>query len=288
MPPAPTEANLDTAPARLHKSRLGPWHYLIDTSVNLDMQGFKQNAALPISHLLAEREDVQSSKATEVCRAKLKSADGAVAVYIKWFYFRSAFDRLKHLVRKSRAMRAVKADAELRRQGFIAPKTLMLGWQRKWGRKHKYFTVSTAMDGYRDIYQTIESIGQDGDEKHEFINAVATVVARMHQSGFRHGDMRAGNVLCRRDAQTSQWRFAFIDNERTRRYPSLPLSARVKNLVQLNLLVRPEINREDRELFFSIYSQHCYGAPNDRLKQKVMAKTLKRQARKQKKNCQAN
>jgi hypothetical protein len=72
----------------------------------------------------------------------------------------------------------------------------------------------------------------------------------MHRAGIIHGDLRPGNVLARKVADG--WEFFFLDNERTRKWPWLPMRLRLKNLVQINML--PEgISRTDRMRFFQAY-----------------------------------
>lgn len=271
-----------TAVSTLTRVRMGSWRLLLAPSLADEISAGKPDAPWPISHLLVDEQHIQSSVATSVNRALLQHGGHSTPVYVKHFHFRSKIDLLKHLLRKSRAMRAVAGDALLRRNGFIAPQTLVAGWRRHWGNRTDYFTVTTALEGYRNIYQTIRDVhGRGGAEKQAFITALAATVADLHQARISHGDMRAGNVLCLQDTQTGNWRFAFIDNERTRRYPSLPVSLRVKNLVQLNLLSDPALETEDRYLFYETYSARCFGVVNKNFRKKVIARTLKRQAKKQ-------
>lgn len=271
-----------SAASTLSRVRTGSWCLLLVPSLADKIGADMPDARWPFSHLLVDEQYVQSSVATSVHRALLLNGGHPTPVYVKHFHFRSTFDLFKHFLRKSRAMRAVSGDALLRRSGFIAPQTLIAGWRQRWGNRTDYFTVTTAMEGYRNIYQTIGDVHGRGDaEKQAFIKALAATVAELHRTRISHGDMRAGNILCQQDTQTGCWRFAFIDNERTRRYPYLPVSLRVKNLVQLNLLSDPALETEDRHLFYETYSTRCFGRVNKNLRNKVIAKTLKRQAKKQ-------
>lgn len=242
---------------------------------------------IPFSKYLSDRRDVHSSRATRVYQARLVSAGQTQSVFVKQFHARSAVDQCKQLVRKSRAMKAVVADSLLNEQGFIAPKLLIIGWQKIYLIKKNYFTVSTALEGYKDIYQQIEALrGLGKQAKKEFLVALATAIAALHKANISHGDMRPGNILCKHDLSKhhlskhdSTWQFAYIDNERTKKHWRLPTRARIKNLVQLNLLFSREISRSDRLRFFQTYCDRCYGSFNNKLLTQVLKKTRSRMAR---------
>lgn len=179
-------------------------------------------------------------------------------------------------------MKAVTADSLLNAHGFIAPKLLIIGWQQHYGIKKNYFTVSTALEGYKDIYHQVEALsGADRKSKKEFIVALATAIAALHKANISHGDMRPGNILCQQDLSSHDkaWQFAYIDNERTKKHRLLPGRARIKNLVQLNLLISREISRSDRLRFFQTYCDCCYGSFNNKLLAQVLKKTRIRMAR---------
>jgi serine/threonine protein kinase len=73
----------------------------------------------------------------------------------------------------------------------------------------------------------------------------------MHAKGIFHGDLRLGNILTRREG--NRWRFFFLDNERTKKFDSLPFKLRVKNLVQANMVRKGNISYTDRMRFFREY-----------------------------------
>jgi uncharacterized protein YmfQ (DUF2313 family) len=237
---------------------------------------------MPFSKYLSERREVHSSQATRVYQARLDCAGQTRAVFVKHFHARSVIDQYKQLVRKSRAMKAVMADALLNEHGFIAPELLIIAWQQNYGIKKNYVTVSTALEGYKDIYQQVEALsGLDRMSKKEFLVALATATAALHKANISHGDMRPGNILCQHglSKQENTWQFAYIDNERTKKHWRLPTRARIKNLVQLNLLISQEISRSDRLRFFQTYCDCCYGSFNKKLLVQVLKKTRTRMAR---------
>jgi serine/threonine protein kinase len=88
-------------------------------------------------------------------------------------------------------------------------------------------------------------------EKRALLNAVGHEIGRLHRSGICHGDLRVGNIII--DGKGSAARFFFIDNEKTRRYKTLRKRKRLKNLVQLNMVLLPQITKTDRLRFLNAY-----------------------------------
>ncbi len=233
--------------------------------------------SIPFSRYLTQRRDVHSSEATRVYQAKLVFSGLSQTVFVKQFHTRSIADQCKQLIRKSRAMKAVMADALLNEHGFIAPQLLIIAWQQQYGFKKNYFTVSKALEGYKDIYQQVETFSDLGRQsKRAFLVALATEIAALHKANISHGDMRPGNVLCKYD---KTWLFAYIDNERTKKHWWLPTRTRIKNLVQLNLLISQGISRSDRLRFYKTYCDSCYGLFNKKLLVRVLKKTRTRMKR---------
>ena len=181
--------------------KTGSWRYMIDKTLALPDTSSSSKLAIPYSKYFTELQTVQSSRATSVYQANLVSSDRLIPVFIKQFHFRSKTDRCKHLVRRSRAQRAVEADALLQHHGLVAPKTLILGWQQKYLVKNNFFTVTTALEGYKNIYDQVSIVsGQGKEAKREFIIALAQEIATLHGAKISHGDMRAGNILSKYDS----------------------------------------------------------------------------------------
>ncbi|MBQ0719909.1 MAG: hypothetical protein KBT88_15550 [Gammaproteobacteria bacterium] len=230
---------------------------------------------LPIAHLLAEREEITSSQHSHVCRARLNSGQKKALVYLKGMDFKSFRDAIKQQFSSSRAIKAFEAELLLQSLGFGTPTTLLTGWrQRSFFFKDSFFTLSEALSDHSDLYTTVAQLGtQSGRQKRDFIAQFSSTIARMHRENIGHGDLRAGNVMCQYD---EGWKFSFLDNERTRQYAKLPENIRIKNLVQLNLLISPVISKADRQRFFNHYSALCYEQTNKDLLGKVINKTRKR------------
>ena len=228
----------------------------------------------PISRHLSQQQAVASSHYSHVCKATLNNGGEKLAVYFKGMDFKSPRDAIKQQLSKSRAIKAFEAELLLQSLGFGTPSTLLTGWRQRLFFKDSFFTLSAALIDYDDLYTTVAQVGtHSSSQKRVFIKQLATTIARMHKENIAHGDLRAGNVMCR---YSESWQFSFLDNERTRQYKKLPDNIRIKNLVQLNLLFSPLISKTDRQRFFYHYSLLCYGQTNKDLLSRVVNKTRKR------------
>ncbi len=176
-------------------------------------------------------------------------------VYCKEFVERSVLDRLKHLVRPSRAVRDMNASSMLRRYGFQTAQVVLAGDVRTGLLKNTSFLVTLEITDAKSIFcclvQEPETTGPcSWKERRRLLRQFGLTVGRMHHEHIAHGDLRPGNTLVRRT--NGRWEFCFIDNERTRKWLRLPSHLRLKNLVQVNMLSQG-ISHTDRVRFFQAY-----------------------------------
>ncbi len=252
----------------------GPWRTYRNKVLHKIEDLAPTDSEPPVAHLLGEQEEIASSQHSHVCKAVLNNGDESLSVYFKGMDFKSLRDAIKQQFRKSRAIKAFEAELLLQSLGFGTPTTLLTGWRQRLFFKDSFFTLSAALIDYSDLYTTVAQLGeQSSSQKRAFIEQLAATIARMHRENIGHGDLRAGNVMCQ---QSGDWKFSFLDNERTRQYTKLPENIRIKNLVQLNLLLSPVISKADRQRFFNHYSALCYGQTHKDLLDKVINKTRKR------------
>ncbi len=268
----------DVAAPTFRFRRAGVWRCQVNSSVATLALAPDATLATPVEAVIADRTQVPASRAALVYRARLVMVDRDLPVFVKCFRYRSVFDWVKHLCRPSRSQRAFAADQMLTREGFTTPETLLTGWRQRGLLKDGFFTISAELIGYDNLYLHLQRLtGTAPRRKRQLVEALAAIVARLHHRGIAHGDLRLGNVLAQ---WGGDWRFAFLDNERTRQFLSLPESWRVKNLVQLNMLTGPTLTRSDRLRFFRAY---CAGGTDGfdaaLLRQRVVTRTRARLAR---------
>jgi len=220
---------------------------------------------------------VPSSDYACVFKCYVSSNGTDLPVYVKRYFSRSRLDFAKNLSRASRAKRAFEASLMLQDNGFDAPAVIGL-FERRLG----LFTIDNMLvtrevENAVSMPQLLRDICRRSDEealvhKRALIRAFAQTIGQMHSRGIFHGDLRLGNVLVVKEHEN--WRFYFIDNERTKKFRCLPSRLRLKNLVQINMFFHA-ISNTDRVRFFKTYlSQNpSIASKQKKWSEKVMSKT---------------
>ena len=88
--------------------------------------------------------------------------------------------------------------------------------------------------------------------KREFVRQLGRTIGKLHAKNISHGDLRPGNIYAGHNDK-DKWSFYFLDNERTRKFTSLPVKLRIKNLVQINIVARFPFTYTDRIRFYREY-----------------------------------
>jgi len=227
---------------------------------------------------------VPSSDYTRVFRYHVCSNGVSSAFYLKRYLYHSALDFVKHSPRSSRARRAFDASLMLQENGFDSPAVIGLLERRRGPFVTDNMLVTREVQNAAPITQLLKDIRNRSDRdtlvrKRDLIRAFAGTVGRMHAKGIFHGDLRLGNVLVVKEHEN--WRFYFIDNERTEKFRSLPPRLRLKNLVQVNMFFHG-ISKTDRLRFLRSYLESNPGI-EDRSSawiRRITAKTNRRLHRK--------
>jgi hypothetical protein len=204
---------------------------------------------------------VRSSNQTrhpQTVEARLPVGGKTRILYLKIFHPTEGISAWKDLLRHSKAVRFWRQGIALGESGFNAPLTIAVGEQRRYRLVQRGFVLTEGIDG-RTLPDFLSRRGACcADEKTlrqkwQGIRSLGNLVRRFHGSGFVHGDLVASNILVSQAARESI-EFYFMDNDRTRRFPTwLPQSLWKRNLVQLNRLPLPGISLQDRIRFLRAY-----------------------------------
>ena len=202
-------------------------------------------------------EKVSSSDTAEVYRYSINIQGQQQCLYLKKYPHRSVLEAVKHLFRSSRAKRAFEAGLMLEKNGLCTPE--IVAFLQK---KNNVFCDEDILITREMTNATALSVVLGSNEancgpmtvkdKRAMVTKLGKTVGRMHKAGISHGDLRGGNVFVTR--KSDGWRFIFIDNERTVKYPVLPFWLRTKNLVQLNMQ-QANVSTTDRMRFLRAYRQ---------------------------------
>lgn len=144
-----------------------------------------------------------------------------------------------------RARRAFAMHEALRRAGFLAPVSLVVGWRADTG-----LLVTTHVEGI-DLLEGYAALAGGGTaaraERRMLSRRLGFTVGRLHAAGFVHGDLVPSNVRLVGEG------VCFLDNDRTRRIP-FAIGGR-RNLVQLGRFVVPGVAITDRMRVLRAYAE---------------------------------
>ena len=220
---------------------------------------------------LTSLTEVESSQFAVVHEGSI----GALSCYFKQYLIRDYKDRIKHIIRPSRARRALINGEMVQSSGFNSPRALCLIEEYRFGIVYQSALITEAINDAPSVTNLINNGTFDSPRRmHQLLVSFGHAVGLWHSKGLHHGDMRLGNILCR--LYNDEFVFYWLDNERTKKYTTLPLSKRINNLVQVNM--EPGLSPMDRMQFWNAYiEKHNLSARQEkRLMRKVIQKTKER------------
>jgi hypothetical protein len=205
-------------------------------------------------------------------------------LYLKVFHPGPDGAGWKDALRRSKAFHAWRLGLALHKAGFAAPVTIAAGEQRRWWSLRRAFLLTQKVDGQPVHLFLRERFHLEHETalatKRAGLRQAADLLRRFHRAGFVHGDLVATNLfVAAADGGVS---FYFMDNDRTRRYPSwLPQWFWKRNLIQLNRMPLPGITLQDRMRFLKAYLNIRKITPSER----ALAQWLERRTRRRREEC---
>lgn len=181
----------------------------------------------------------------------------------KWYIFkeylmRDAFDYIKHLFVGSRAYKAWKSGEYLISKGFHTPILVAFGEKKRAFILLRSFLITELVPETAGLYDYAKNTFKSPFTtdmikiKRSILRSFGEFIGRLHARGIVHGDIRLNNILIQQSENENI--FYLLDNERNKFFVrKIPGRLRLKNLVQLNMIIQPEITFTDRLRFFSAY-----------------------------------
>ena len=195
--------------------------------------------------------------------------------YFKRYLMRDTGDRIKHIIRPSRARRAFVNGEMIEALGFHPPRSVCFIEEWRAGFIQESALITEAIKDAPEVRCYIDTVTTGSVQlRRQFLQSLGRAVGAMHSRGVHHGDMRVGNILCR--FLHDEFVFYWLDNERTKRYATLPMSRRINNLVQLNM--ERGLTLTDRMRFWKAYMEESRipSIQEKEITHKVMKKTMER------------
>ena len=186
--------------------------------------------------------------------------------FVKIFHRREMSALIKDQLRHSRAQCFWRQGIALSEAGFNVPLTIAVGRAGGWRIARREFVVTEKFAGLpAPVFLRCQG-GADGANplpKWQNVRRLAQLIRRFHQLGFVHGDLLASNIFVSQNSDDPK--FYFMDNDRTRCYPSwLRQSLWKRNLVQLNRMPLAGISLQDRMRFLHAYLNEVRLSPQGR------------------------
>jgi len=141
-----------------------------------------------------------------------------------------------------RAWRAFRMGEALAAAGFAAPEAVLVAARGNAG------LLVTRDAGGEELLAAAARLGTDRAAKRRLLGRLGAEVARLHETGFVHGDLVPTNVRVRGED------LVFLDNDRTRRSRILVALGARRNLVQLGRFVVPRLTATDRARVLRAYA----------------------------------
>jgi hypothetical protein len=213
-----------------------------------------------------------------------KLFDGSQWCIVKEYNKRGPLEYPKAALVGSRAKKAWKEGLNLLRKGFLTPGIQVLGEKIHFGIPTRNFLVTAFISDAKGIYTLLKEdfnnpLTLEGIKlKRIIVSALGKAVGRLHAERIVHGDLRLDNIIVS-GLETAEPKLYFIDNERNKYFPKgIPSRLREKNLIQVNMVVVPQVTFTDRLRFFNAYlKENPELAPHKKnWIKKVFLKTKKR------------
>jgi serine/threonine protein kinase len=180
-------------------------------------------------------------------RVRIKNNSSEYDVWVKEFRPRSVTEWLQYAFRPGKAVQAWNAALGLNVRGIGTPRPLI--GLRKRGRTGgaQGLLVVEHIPNSEELRELLRADRLSPERRCELIEALARFLSKFHNSGFRHRDLRRGNVLVR-ESPVKEFEFYLIDLNRLRRYTRLTTPQRLRELERLSL------DDDDIPAFFCAYT----------------------------------
>ena len=233
----------------------GPWRFLIpEASAEPSAAASEQLVDLILATLAGNRgAPFRRSRHATTWRIAAKS--GRIIFVKQIDSARGLVARIKSRSRITRAGHVLRISDELRRDGFGVPRPILIGENLDTGHQ---LIVTPEVAGKMVTRWMNPKYAVAMPERRTILNQLGEEIARLHRSGYIHGDLTPYNIFA---ANEDRARITFIDHERTHKTSRLGFNLareRLRNLVQLGHFEIPGVSRSDKLRVFNSYSK-AYG-----------------------------
>jgi serine/threonine protein kinase len=221
---------------------------------------------------------------TKVVRHVLEDGRGApLNAIVKRFRYGSAWRRLGFFFFPSPALRCLRGALLLQSKGILVPRPLAALEHRSWRNLGtSYYVAEEVRDGHslqtfwRSEVWRLPPKKRPGLRR-AVLRELARLLARLHSMRIYHRDLKTSNILVQ-GGEGVERRVFLVDLDRVQERSRLPLSKRVKNLLQ----VRRRGPRPREQIYFFLrYAERCCPSKKDAraLVRRIMARSRRTEDR---------
>ncbi len=170
------------------------------------------------------------------------------AVFWKCYRVRSARERLRFSVVRSRARQEFENLLRLRKRGFSTVEPLACAERRDGPWPGRALLATRELAGAEPLAEAL--VRQASEVRGETIAGLARLARGLHDAGWWHRDLHSGNVLVTPDSK----RLVLVDVQKMRRVPgALPMFLRVRDLGTLVHDLGVRVGPAERERVLETY-----------------------------------
>ncbi len=183
---------------------------------------------------------------------RLPGAGGAPGIFVKVFTLAPGFDRLRYLLRPSKARREAQIARDVVARGFEAAVPLAVGEERRFGLLVRSFSVIQELPA-PDLRRVLRDADLGFADRRAMLRRFGAFSRRLHDAGIDQDDYSTNNFLVLPSGD-----FVLIDFERCS-VGNRPLGERGITLLAKLARREPSLSRSDHLRFL-----HAYLGPVDR------------------------
>jgi tRNA A-37 threonylcarbamoyl transferase component Bud32 len=174
----------------------------------------------------------------------------------KWARADHVLDRARNLVRVPKAKRARDNSMRLRALGFDTPSPVAYGVRRKAGLVRRSILITEELSGVWKLHQFLYQFcgaPESREIRRSLMRLLGQTVARLHQAGAYHSDLRSANILVEQTG--NGLRLHLVDTEAVQFRKTVTELQRLKNLSELNFTFAPGVMITDRLRVLCAYAR---------------------------------
>ena len=139
------------------------------------------------------RCNICNIKSDEKKESGIVNISSSKAVFVKRFFIDNAWQKILYALYKDQALQTFKLSLDMASAGVPIPRPLAVIRDPERKKKSVYL-LSEALRHYRTLKKTIIDL-KDPAQVQDVLDYLAVLLAKMHNAGFFHGDMKWKNIM---------------------------------------------------------------------------------------------